>query len=134
MNRDQAKRLAPLLDPIEPAEPALHVERPLPPLDRLREAWALGLDEPVHCLLLGAMGSGKSTELRYLATAMAREELWTGDPPVVTLLRLQDQLETRQVSAAQVLFLLGVASLALVADAPPRKLVGDLERDRKSVV
>lgn len=130
MNRDQATRLAPLLDPFTPAGPELRIERPEPALDALSEAWAFGPAKGGHCLLIGALGSGKSTELRHLATAVAGEK----DPPLVTLLRLQEQLDPGQVTAAQVLFLLGVASLAMVPTSPPGQLTRDLERAYAEIV
>ena len=42
MNREQAKQLAPFLDPLAPADPKLYVARPRPPIAALREVWAFG--------------------------------------------------------------------------------------------
>lgn len=130
MNRAEAKRLAPFLDPLAPAEPAFYVERPAPPIHALREAWAFGPEEGGHCLLVGGLGSGKSTELTRLATLVAE----AADPPLVTLLRLQEQLDPGQVTAAQVLFLLGIASLALVEEKPPTPLIRQLEKAYGDIV
>lgn len=123
MNREQAKQLAPFLDPLAPADPKLYVARLEPPIAALREAWAFGPAEGQHCLLVGGMGSGKSTELAHLAVEVAGE----ANPPLVSLIRLQEQLDPGQVSAAQVLFLLGVASLALVPSTAPRNVTGALQ-------
>jgi hypothetical protein len=129
VKREQAKRLAPLLDPLSPADPQLYVARPEPPIAALRKAWAFDLDRH-HCLLVGGLGSGKSTELMHLAVEVAQE----ADAPLVTLLRLQEQLDPGQVTAAQVLFLLGAASLALVPGPAPGKIVGDLEKAYAEIV
>lgn len=130
VNRAEAKRLAALLDPLAPADPELYVERPAPPINTLREAWAFGPEEGGHCLLVGGVGSGKSTELTRLATLVAEAT----DPPLVTLLRLQEQLDPGQVTAAQVLFLLGVASLALVDEKPPNKTTQALQKAYADIV
>ncbi len=130
MNRDQAKRLAPLFDPLSPADPELYVARPEPPIAALRKAWAFGPAEGHHCLLVGGLGSGKSTELMHLAVEVAQE----ADAPLVTLLRLQEQLDPGQVTAAQVLFLLGAASLALVPGPAPAKIVSGLEKAYAEIV
>jgi hypothetical protein len=130
VNREQAKRLAPLFDPLLPADPLLYVARPEPPISALREAWAFGPAEGHHCLLVGGLGSGKSTELMHLAVEVAQE----ADAPLVTLLRLQEQLDPGQVTAAQVLFLLGAASLALVTTAAPSKIVSGLEKAYADIV
>jgi hypothetical protein len=129
VKRDQANQLAPLLDPLSPADPQLYVARPEPPFNTLREAWTFGRKRR-HCLLVGGLGSGKSTELMHLAVAVAQE----ADAPLVTLLRLQEQLDPGQVTAAQVLFLLGAASLALVPGSAPGKIVGDLEKAYAEIV
>lgn len=130
MKYEQAKRLAPLLNPLNPADSELYVARPEPPIAALREAWAIDPAQRRHCLLVGGLGSGKSTELMQLAVDVAQE----ADAPLVTLLRLQDQLDPGQVSAAQVLFLLGVASLALVPGPADGKIVRDLEKAYAGVV
>jgi hypothetical protein len=130
VNREQAKRLAPLFNPLSPAEPPLYVPRPEPPITALREAWEFGAAEGRHCLLVGGLGSGKSTELMHLAVAVAQG----ADPPLVTLLRLQEQLDPGQVTAAQVLFLLGVASLALVEETAPRAITSSLEKAYAEIV
>lgn len=130
MKREQAKQLAPLFDPLSPADPQLYVERPEPPIAALRKAWAFGPAEGHHCLLVGGLGSGKSTELMHLAVEVAQE----ADPPLVTLLRLQEQLDPGQITAAQVLFLLGAASLALEPTAAPSKIVSGLEKAYAEIV
>lgn len=129
MKREQAKRLSALLDPLSPADSQLYVPRPSPPIAALRKAWAFDLDRH-HCLLVGGLGSGKSTELMHLAVEVNQE----ADAPLVTLLRLQEQLDPGQVTAAQVLFLLGAASLALVPGSAPGKIVGDLEKAYAEIV
>lgn len=122
MNREQANRLAPFFDAMAPADPNLYVPRPDPPITALRKAWAFGPAHAQHCLLVGALGSGKSTELAQLAREIAQQP----DPPLVSLLGLQRQLDPGQITAAQVLFLLGVASLALAPTRAPADITRDL--------
>lgn len=131
MNRAVAEKLMRWVDPLEPAIPALYQPR------------ATGLDDPWElllaaragararsCLLVGASGSGKSTELSRLAEHRMRQE---GAPEVV-LLRLQDQSTPEQLSAAQVLFLLGVAALKSSGVRPPSERIKSLENAYKEII
>lgn len=122
MNRAHAIALAPFLDPKRVADQDLYVDREDSPRQAFLEATVLG--EPTHCLLIGATGSGKSTELLRLAREVALYE----DPPLVAFVRLQDQCSPEALTPAQVLFLIGVMALRLVdpVGVPPAKLVGEL--------
>ncbi len=128
MLSDHALALAPYLDPLDPAPPELYVPRPGSPLESLELARAGARRR--HCLLIGAMGSGKSTELAHLARSLAGE----ADPPVVALLRLQDQCAPHALTAPQVLFLLGVAALALGPGSAPDKIRRALEAAYRDIV
>ncbi|MCB9765919.1 MAG: hypothetical protein H6739_39460 [Alphaproteobacteria bacterium] len=116
MLRARALELLPWLDHKRPAEVALYVPRHDNTDDEFDEA--LGLGGVVHGLLCGATGSGKSTELRRLASRAGALD----HDAVVALLRLEDQCVPQALSAPQVLFLIGVMGLHLAAakglDAP----------------
>lgn len=130
MNADHARQLAPYLDPKQVADASLYIERH----DCAQEDFDLAMvrPEPAHCLLIGATGSGKSTELLRLARHASNYE----DPPVVALVRLQDQCVPEQLSPPQVLFLLGVASLRLAAPdgRPDNTLVQSLRRAYQRII
>ncbi|MEM9458902.1 MAG: hypothetical protein AAGF11_32285 [Myxococcota bacterium] len=122
MNRAYAKAFAPFVDPKRVADGDLYVDRDDSPRQAFLEATVL--DDPTHCLLIGATGSGKSTELLRLAREVARYD----DPPVVAFIRLQDQCSPEALTPAQVLFLIGVMALRLIepVGVPPAKLVDEL--------
>lgn len=121
MDPVNARALAPYIDPKQVADGELYVDRVDSPRQAFWEATVLG--EATHCLLIGATGSGKSSELLRLAREVAVHE----DPPIIALLRLQDQCNPEALSPAQVLFLIGVMALRVHDPGRTRtRLLADL--------
>jgi hypothetical protein len=128
MDKTRFDLLAPWFDPYKPADATLYVERADNPSRELEQS-RVGPRQK-HGLLIGATGSGKSTEIERLAISLREEE----DPPVVGILRLQLQCDPDKLSAAQVLFLVGVTTLRLAEAKPPGKLVRELEQAYRGIV
>lgn len=131
MDKSVATRLSPFVNPLEPATRQLYVPRG----DDSRDPWtrlqvARAGRNPRHCLLIGATGTGKSTELARLAEQRMAQEA----APLVALLRLQDQTTPEELSAPQVLFLLGVAALKAAGHEPPNERKNALQAAYRDVV
>ena len=131
MDLELVDRLLDFVHPYLPAPQALYQPRGTGRADLWSELVASRRGTIArHCLLIGATGAGKSTELGRLATQRMKA---VGGPAVI-LLRLQDQTVPEQLSAGQVLFLLGVAALRSVGQTTPPDLVRELQAAYGGVV
>lgn len=129
MRRHFYTQLIPHFDPkLTVGDDALYVERQDSPLRCFQETRVDAMPRPG--LLVGAFGSGKSTELLRLARAVAAEP----DPPLVGLVPLREQCEVDELTAPQVLFLIGLAALRLAPGRPPAAHLTRLERAYRGIV
>ena len=128
MNEALLTRLQSSFDGLAPATTEHYVSREDDPLDRFRRTRLGGTKR--HCLLTGATGTGKSTALASYADVVAAEP----DPPLTYLLRLQDGFTPEELTAAQVLFLVGLADLKIGDGAAPTQLRRKLKNAYKSIV